>query len=348
MTATEFTTDLGVDPDLIAMMDGVFAEHRRTREQTGPVVRDAALWRRLDELGLLRLTGAEESGGSGAGWPQAAELLAAAVRHGIRTPVAEHDLLACWLLETAGLPSDAAARTVCVVDGAGVARRVPWASAVDRVVVVWRDGDDHRLADLDVGDQRVQIGRGANLIGEPRDDVRVETAALTGAPVAPAAVHTLGLKSALVRSVQVCAAMDAALALVVEHTSTRLQFGRPVSKFQAVQHMVADIAAEAALARAATEAALAAAVASEWTADKLEFRVAAARSCTGHAASTVTRNAHQAVGAIGTTCEHRLPEFTRAALAWRSEFGSVRSWDARLTDAVLRAGPAGLWSLIAD
>ncbi|BBY56402.1 acyl-CoA dehydrogenase [Mycobacterium koreense] len=351
MTATEFSTDLGVDPDLIAMMDGVFAEHRRTREQTGPVVGDAALWQRLDGLGLLRLTGAQESGGSGAGWPQAAELLAAAVRHGIRIPVAEHDLLACWLLETAGLPGDAAARTVCVVDGAGTARRVPWASAVDRVVVVWRDGADYRLADLDVDDRRVQISRGVNLIGEPRDDIGVETAALTGAPVAPAAVHTLGLKSALVRSVQVCAAMDAALALVVEYTSQRLQFGRPVSKFQAVQHMVADIAAEAALARAATEAALAAAVASEWAPDKLdklEFLVAAARSCTGHAASTVTRNAHQAVGAIGTTREHRLPEFTRAALAWRSEFGSVRSWDARLTDAALAAGPAGLWSLIAD
>lgn len=348
MTATESSTDLGVDRDLIAMMDGVFAEHRRTREPTGPVVRDAVLWQRLDGLGLLRLTGAQESGGSGAGWPQAAELLAAAVRHGVRIPLAEHDLLACWLLETAGLPGDAAARTVCVVDGAGVARRVPWASAVDRVVVVWRDGADYRLADLAVDDQRVQISRGANLIGEPRDDVGVETAALTGAPVAPAAVHTLGLKSALVRSVQVCAAMDAALALVVKYTSERRQFGRPVSKFQAVQHMVADIAAEAALARAATEAALAAAVASEWTADKLEFLVAAARSCTGHAASTVTRNAHQAVGAIGTTGEHRLPEFTRAALAWRSEFGSVRSWDARLTDAALRAGPAGLWSLIAD
>ncbi|WP_237726935.1 acyl-CoA dehydrogenase family protein [Rhodococcus jostii] len=44
--------------------------------------------------------------------------------------------------------------------------------------------------------------------------------------------------------------MERVLTLVVEHTSARAQFGRAVGKFQAVQAMVADIAAEGALARA--------------------------------------------------------------------------------------------------
>ena len=70
----------------------------------------------------------------------------------------------------------------------------------------------------------------------------------------------------------------------------------------------------------------------------MAFLVAAARSCAGHASSVVVRNAHQVHGAIGTTREHRLHEFTRAALAWRSEFGSVRYWDEWLTDAALSAG----------
>ena len=98
--------------------------------------------------------------------------------------------------------------------------------------------------------------------------------------------------------------------------------------------------------RAATEAALTAAVASQWTVSNLDFLVAVARSCAGHAASIVVRNAHQVHGAIGTTREHRLHEFTRPALAWRSEFGSVQYWDDQVTSAALEAGAIGLWSLI--
>jgi acyl-CoA dehydrogenase len=71
-----------------------------------------------------------------------------------------------------------------------------------------------------------------------------------------------------------------------------------------------------------------------------------ARSCAGHAASVVVRNGHQVHGATGTTREHRLHEFTRPALAWQSEFGSVQFWDEQVTGAALRAGAVGLWSLI--
>jgi acyl-CoA dehydrogenase len=112
--------------------------------------------------------------------------------------------------------------------------------------------------------------------------------------------------------------------------------------------MVADIAAEAALARAATDAALNVAISTGWAADNLGFLVAVARSCAGHAASVVVRNAHQAHGAIGTTIEHRLHEYTRSALAWRAEYGSVQHWDAEVTRAAQAAGAAGLWPLIAD
>ena len=154
------------------------------------------------------------------------------------------------------------------------------------------------------------------------------------------------MKSALVRSIQVCAALDQALALCIEHATSREQFGRPLAKFQAVQHLISDVAGEAALARSATEAALAAAVGADWAGAHVEFLVASARSCTGHATSVVVRNAHQVLGAIGTTREHRLHEYTRAALSWRAEFGSVRYWDEQVTDMVVRAGAGGLWSLI--
>ncbi len=332
-----------VEPALVEMMNAVFADYDAP-PPSAPTRLDTQLWRRLDELGLARLTGAEAAGGSGAGWHEAAELLTASVRHGVRIPLAEHDLLACWLLEAAGMPSSAATRTVCLLDDHGTASGVPWASCTDRVVVVWRTGDGYAAADTAA--EHLAITAAANMIGEPRDTVTADIATLDGAALAERLVPQLRLKSALIRSIQVCAALDRALELAIEHATSREQFGRPLSRFQAVQHLISDTAAEAALARSATEAALSAAVAADWSGEHVEFLVAAARSCTGHAASVVVRNAHQVLGAIGTTREHRLHEYTRAALAWRSEFGSVRSWDEVVTDMAMRSRAGGLWNLI--
>ncbi|MGV0807336.1 acyl-CoA dehydrogenase family protein [Mycolicibacterium setense] len=338
-----------VDPDLAAMMDAVFSDYRETHVGAAPGTRiayDRALWRRLDSLGLVRLTGAEESGGSAASWFEAAELLSAASRHGVRIPLAEHDLLACWLLDAAGFPVDDAVRTVYVVPADGhAAVPAPWAGDVDRVVMLWQDNDRYRLADLDT--EELSLTAGTNLIGEPRDTIHVDTSALTGTVVPTELACRLSRKSAMIRAIQVCAALDRAVALSIEHVASRVQFGRPLAKFQAIQNLISDAAAEAALARAATEVALRAAIETDWTSSLLDFRIATARSCAGHAASVVTRNAHQVHGAIGTTHEHRLHEYTRAALAWRSEYGSVRFWDDRVAAAAVAAGGQGLWPLIA-
>ncbi|KSZ55978.1 acyl-CoA dehydrogenase [Rhodococcus pyridinivorans KG-16] len=336
-----------VDQDLVDMMSAVFAAHREQNEPAeGTATWDSELWSILSKLGLVRLTGREEAGGSGAGWFEAAELLRAAAHHGIRAPLAEHDLLAGWLLDTAGLEVDDSRRTVCLLDEHGHADGVPWASAADRLVTVWRQDDTYYVADLEI--TALTITPGANLVDEPRDGVTADISVLSGVEVPDAVIEQLLLRAALARALQICAALDRILELSITHTTQRLQFGRPLAKFQAVQNLVADIAAESSLARAATEAALTEAVRTNWSGPNLDFLVAVARSCAGHATSVVVRNAHQVHGAIGTTREHRLHEFTRAALAWRSEFGSVYYWDDKLTNAALATGRDGLWSLITD
>ena len=344
MSAIEVTAN-AVDEAVADMMDAVFAAHReQCPPSTGRIGRDPALWQALDELGLVRLTGSEAAGGSGAGWYEAAELLSAAARHGVRTPLAEHDLLACWLLEANAMPCDRAVRTVALLDDRGVADGVPWGGDAEHIVLVWRCPDHYRVLDADPAELRMT--RGTNMIGEPRDRVHADVSPEAGVPVAADLIDQLRRKCALVRAIQLCAALDRILALSIDHATTRSQFGRPLARFQTVQNLISDTAAEAALARAATEAALNAAVASEWSGTNLDFLVAVARSCAGHAASTVVRNAHQVLGAMGTTREHRLHEFTRPALAWRAEYGSVAHWDDAVTRAALGAGATGLWSLI--
>ncbi|MFF3574580.1 acyl-CoA dehydrogenase family protein [Nocardia jiangxiensis] len=335
---------ISVDSALTDMMSAVFADYREGHDS--PTVCDAAFWNRLNELGLIRLTGDEARGGSGASWLEAAELLRTATYHGVRVPLAEHDLLACWLLDQVGLEVDDARRTACVLDGTGTATDVPWASWSDRVVVAWRQGSSTRVADVDGRD--LHIVPGTNIAGEPRDRVSVDVARLSGDVAPDTLIDTLFLRGALARSVQICASFDRILELAVEHTRDRVQFGRPLMRFQAIQHLVADIAAETALARATTESAVAEVVRSGWDDPRIAFRIAVARSCTGHAASVVVRNAHQVHGAIGTTREHRLHEFTTGALAWRSDFGSVYHWDNLLTGTAMAAGPHRLWAYMSS
>lgn len=333
-----------VDQDLVTLMNDVFGDYREGHEPAEDGTLDRELWRRLDDLGLIRLTGAEASGGSGADWQTAAELVSAAARHSVRVPLAEHDLLASAVLEESGLPVDSAPRTVAVLDGQGRATRVPWASTAEKVVTVFESGGRWLVADVPVGE--LQLTPGANAVGEPRDDLSMDVADVEATEAPDGLVTRLHLKSALVRAIQVCAALDRTVELTVEHASVRSQFGRSLSRFQAVQHLIADMAAEAGLARAATESALSSATDTEWSGPSLPFLVATARSCAGHAASVVVRNAHQVHGAIGTTSEHQLHHVTRAALAWRGEFGSVRHWDDQVTQAVLGA-EGRLWGLVA-
>ncbi|MFD4470461.1 acyl-CoA dehydrogenase family protein [Rhodococcus sp. NPDC058505] len=321
--------------DLTRLLDRVFD---KAGARTGF---DPALWSTLSDLGVTRLTGAE----AGGGWPEAAVLLAAAGASAAPVPLAENDLLAGWLADSAELPGgDTPIRTAAVVDGSGVAHRVPWARHADALVVVWPDGDGHRVAQ--VPRAGVDVVPGANLAGEPRDRVTVDPSGLAGVAIPGTVVRELQLRGALARALAMTGAAGRVLDIVVGHTTTRTQFGRPIAAFQAVQQLVADIAAADALARAATEAAVSTVMENGFDAAATEFAIASARSCAGHAAATIVRNAHQAMGAIGFTAEHPLHRYTNRLLAWRGEFGSVRSWDDAVTGAAAGAGGAGLWPLI--
>ncbi|MFW2237967.1 acyl-CoA dehydrogenase family protein [Rhodococcus opacus] len=336
-----------IDPDLVAMMESVFSAHQKPDiAATDNVAFDGALWKVLDELGLVRLTGSESHGGSGANWHAVSALLAAAAGAAVPVPVVEHDLLAGWLLETAELPMTEGFRTAFLMGESGTSPAVPWGRHADFVVPLRYDGSRWLVADLAA--DRIHVTPSRNLGGEPRDAVQIEIDTVTWSPVPAGTAETFLLRGALARVLQACGAMERIVELCIEHVSTRGQFGRPLSKFQAVQRLVTGVAAETSLARAAADAAVSRVERDGWHSPATYFAVAVAKSCTGHAASTVVRNAHQVHGAIGTTCEHQLHRYTLPVLAWRSEFGSVGQWDQLLTRTAVDAGRDGAWSLITE
>jgi acyl-CoA dehydrogenase len=139
--------------------------------------------------------------------------------------------------------------------------------------------------------------------------------------------------------VQIAAALEAVLAWTVQYAQERVQFGRPIARFQAIQMQLAEMAGEVSAVTALTDAAAQALERSE----NVVLAAAAAKVRAGAAVEAVARRAHQVHGAIGFTQEHKLHHLTRRCWAWRDEAGSELAWSRILGAGLLAEGPGRLW-----
>jgi Acyl-CoA dehydrogenase, C-terminal domain len=113
---------------------------------------------------------------------------------------------------------------------------------------------------------------------------------------------------------QLLGASRAMLDLARSHALERMQFGRPIARFQAVRHRLAD----ALVAVEALEAALTAA-----REEANPDTAALAKACAGRTAHTVARHCQQVLAGIGFTMEHPFHRFSKRALALEGLFGSA-------------------------
>ena len=137
---------------------------------------------------------------------------------------------------------------------------------------------------------------------------------------------------------QIAGALDAALALSVDHANTRVQFGKPLTKLQAVQQALAVFAAEVAAADVAGQAA-----AQALDRGDAAFEIAAAKLRANLAAVSGAAIAHQVHGAIGFTRNHPLHRFTVRLSDWAATAGNTRYWSERLGQLVCATGPDRFW-----
>ncbi len=323
------------------------------------------LWNEVDELGFARVSVPEELGGSGGSLVDALTVLRAAGHNAVPLPLAETGALSGWVLAAAGLPLPDGIVTVAPVGHGdrltierhpdagftlhGRAHGVPWASRANAVATVAEDASGTRyVAIVDVGGADVSgdldgltVIPGSSLAGEPRDTLEFTGLRVETATVLPLSNLDVLARGALLRSAQMLGALERTRDLTVSWSQDREQFGRPISSFQAVQHMLAQMAREVAVTRAAVE--LAASAADGGGSALLE--IASAKLVAGEAAGSVTAYAHQVHGAIGVTKEYSLSILTRRLWSWRQEFGSERVW-AREIGRRAYASPDGVWGLV--
>lgn len=317
----------------------------------------ARLWALIEEAGLTASPVPEAAGGLGLAAADAFVLAEAAAFHAVPVALAE-TMIARQLLAEAGLKAPEGELAI------GPVRRGDRARLVHRDGV-WRlSGTLHgvpfarraaalvMIADTDKGVRAVIVRRdgwqtqpSVNLAGEPRDDVTFDLALEPDSVAAPrpdvtaAAVMALG---AAIRTAQMAGALRRVLALTVAYVQEREQFGRPLSKFQAVQQAIATLAGQAAAAGAA------AAIAADGVDAGLDLvAIGAAKARAGEAAGLGSAIAHQAFGAMGYARETPLNHYTRRLSAWRSEFGSETCWQEAVGRALAKGGGSPWHAIVA-
>jgi acyl-CoA dehydrogenase len=317
------------------------------------------LWSSLEEYGMLGVAVPEELGGSGGDVEDAFGILRLAGQFSAPIPLAE-TYMANWLLTRygKGVPISSEIITVpfpknmstfqfqehsegWIVNGH--AEKVPWARFAKRLLVVGEtlEGSVLSLVDLD----HAKITHGTNMAGEARDNVVFDNVILKDCKTIEIdneeIVNEIFHIGALTRSVMMAGALEKTIELAVNHTTERSQFGRPIHRFQAIQHQLAHLAGEVAAANTAANGAV-----NTFASNPLSKEIAFSKIRVNEAAGKSAQIAHQVLAAIGFTYEHTLHHFTRRLWSWRDEYGTEADWEKVVTEKLLKLEKNGLWSMI--
>lgn len=339
-----------------------------------------SLWRHIEESGFLDALVPEEAGGAGLGLTDAFPLLMLAGRHAVPMPFAQTVLARAWLSE-AGIESPdgsiALAGTgasheagMLMARNVGFARVARWvladvagsilllpAAGATIEPVGGRGSLDATLRWSGQPDGAREIpalpSRDTTLGGNaaPRDTTLGDSATLVN--VAPrnaafgnhASGHTARLRDveAALYAALIAGAAERVLTMTLDHAGQRTQFGKPISRFQAVQNQLSVMAEQTWAVRMAAQLACRA---EGWRPRPL--LAALGKSRCSEAAPLIADIAHAVHGAIGITEEYDLQLYTRRLRAWRLAAGSESHWAAVVGEAVLRRPGQSALSFIVD
>jgi len=136
--------------------------------------------------------------------------------------------------------------------------------------------------------------------------------------------------SAAIHSALMAGAMQRLFAMTLAYCNERVQFGKAIGRFQAVQHQLSVMAEQVAAAGIAAEIAFSGAAPIP-----VFLPVAIAKARASMAAPLVTAAAHALHGAIGVTEEFDLQLFSRRLHEWRIVEGSENYWNRLIGEAIL-------------
>jgi len=305
-----------------------------------PTGRDDALWAQLAGLGLTGLLVPEEHGGLGLGDIEMVSIAEACGHVALPEPLIDTALIGAAMLRDAGNAALAAEWLPRIAEGTA---RIAVGHPVNPLVA------DAHVADL------LLLPQSDAILAVPREAVsitanegldpsrrlfRVEASPGAGSVLAAGDKARHLLDSALDRGTLAAAAQALGVAqrlidLSVAYTRDRKQFGQVVGSFQAVQHLMANVAVKLEYAKAPVQRA-ASEIARGTSRAALSASHAKLVAC--EAASLAARNSIQVHGAMGYTWEVDVHIFAKRAWVLESAWGDRAFHKLRVTDAVLADG----------
>jgi alkylation response protein AidB-like acyl-CoA dehydrogenase len=334
---------------------------RVRRLQSGGAECDRDCWRELADMGWLGILVPERFGGMGLGVREAAivaeglaralvpepftatAVLAVSVieggdneplKGGLLSRIAAGSLIpaVAWQERAGELDPDAIEAIAVPFEGgfrlAGTKRFIAAAAAADGFVVsalcsgkpalFWVRGD---AAGTQLAVQRLADGRGSGTL--VLSDVVVAREDVIASPVAVQAALRRSLdRATVVAGAELVGVMARTLELSLDYMRTRVQFGKPIGAFQALQHRAVDLYLQRELAAAVLADAVRAL---DETDDDLAHAALASRvkARASEAALRVTREAIQIHGAIGYTEDCDIGLYTKRALVLSAWLGNA-------------------------
>lgn len=284
----------------------------------------AALWDAIASAGFLELLSAEADGGAGLSPAELFPVLRCFGHYTVPVPVAQTIVARALVGSQLVLPSGMVTLAQTFrrdVSGAISCGLTPYGMLADYVLT--RDGDGLLLLPCAAAKR---VGTGVHncltaTLTWPDDSG--STRALQGGAILPA--FAAALHAALLSG-----AMSRVFEMTLQYCNDRVQFGKSLGKFQAVQHQLSVMAEHTAAASIAAEAAFQGAE----NAPSL-LTAAMAKSRTSEAAVLVASVAHALHGAIGVTEEYDLQLLTRSLHEWRTAHGSEAYWNTVIGQQVL-------------
>ena len=214
----------------------------------------------------------------------------------------------------------------------GAAHHVLDGAAADVLLVAARMPDGVGLFDVDPRHSGVTRSAVTTMDGT-RELAIVELKDVPGRRIGERAAlaHVRDLACIALSAEQVGAAQRA-LERTVAYTQIRVQFGRPIGGFQALQHRMADLHV---LVESARSLSYAAATAAAEGAPDLGLRAAAAKVYCSEAALRVAGEMIQLHGAIGITWEHEAHRYLKRAHGAAQLLGQPSEHVARIAAALI-------------
>ena len=348
-----------VDPLLIDATTKIFEDLSDPQTLNSATTDDwrSALWSALEESGLTLAWVPADNGGSGASLADGFSILELSGKFAVPIPLGE-TLLAGWLLSRSNLECPSGMMTVAPTRPRdkiqmtednrleGEAFGIPFANVAENVVVLAHKDEVPYIALVSGKDCIIKSNPG--LSGDGRDTITFSNT--TPIKIAPAPESFSGqefcIMGATIRSMQISGALQSILKLATDYAQERVAFEKQISKFQAVQHNLAKLASETAVAIAAAGSAMDTINTATQYNELVFFEATSAKIRTGEAVGEAAAIAHQVHGAIGFTKEHILHRYTQRLWDWRDDFGSESEWAVELGEMVAERGADELWPLL--